>query len=112
MRILWFGRYEPKRVLVSAVQARRPRPDDEIALALSSLPLYRVVLTRAPRESDASPASARALVSMVGAERAERIMLDAKRFGGAPVAICPRELAEHYCDELARRALPCVIEPA
>lgn len=112
MRILWFGRFEPKRHPESAIRTSRLRPDDEIELALSTLPLYRVVLRWNPRDSEASDARSSSLARMVGEERAARILADAARVGAALVAVCPHELAEHYRDELARHALPCVVEPA
>jgi ATP-dependent Clp protease adapter protein ClpS len=109
----WLGRFMHKHAQECEVRARRQRSDDEIALALSTLPLYHVLLTLGPRDASVAPAAfARSLASMVGEERAARILADAMRNGVALVATCPRELAEHYCDELARRALPCAIAPA
>ncbi len=112
MRAPWFGRFAQKRDWACAVKAPRQRSDDEVILALSTLPLYHVVLTLGQRESAAAGAFFRILAPMVGEERAARILADARRAGHALVATCPRELAEHYRDELVRRALPCAIEPA
>lgn len=92
------------------------RADDEVLLALRLIPLYQVLL-----RIDDSAAPARlwwprtwraTLVAMVGVERAERILREALASGVAVIAVCPRELAEHYRDELARYALPCAIMPA
>ncbi len=112
MRVPWFERFAHKRDRECAVKTPRQRSDDEIALALSTLPLYRVLLTLRPCDGTATSACSRSLTPMVGEERAARILADAMRAGVALVVTCPRELAEHYRDELARRALPCAIEPA
>jgi ATP-dependent Clp protease adapter protein ClpS len=116
MRMLWFGRFSPrftpKRDPLCVERTPRTRPDDEIALALSTLPMYCVILTLSPRDREAVATRAGSLTRMVGEERAARILADAGRAGAALVAVCPRELAEHYRDELERHALPCVVEPA
>ncbi len=112
LRAPWFGRFTQKRDWAGEVKASRQRSDEEVILALSTLPLYRVVLTHGCHDGEAAGAFFRILAPMVGEERAARILADARRAGCALVATCPRELAEHYRDELSRRALPCAIEPA
>lgn len=80
------------------------------------IPLYRVVLQVNDPHAPARlwwPLDWRAtLTAMVGAERTQRILSEAHATGAAVIAVCPRELAEHYCDELLRHALTCVITPA
>ena len=114
MQMPWFGRFTHRRDRDCVTPAPRHRSDEEIALALSTLPLYRVVLT--PGKGDGPSALIRShaltLTRLVGAERAARILTETARAGAGLVATCPRELAEHYRDELARHALPCAIEPA
>lgn len=112
MRVPWFARFTQKREQVYTIKPPRQRPDEEILLALSTLPLYRVMLTVSQRDGALAGAFFRTLAPMVGEERAARILADAARAGVALVVTCPRELAEHYRDELNRRALPCAIEPA
>ncbi len=112
MRVPWLGRFALKREQVYAIKQPRQRRDEEIALALSTLPLYRVMLTLSQRDGATAGVFSRTLAPMVGEERAARILADAARAGVALIATCPRELAEHYRDELGRRALPCAIEPA
>ncbi len=111
-RVPWFGRFTLKRDREYAGGTPRQRPDDEIALALSTLPLYRVILTLGQRDGAATGPFFAILAPLVGEERAARILADARRAGVALIATCPLELAEHYRDELARRALPCAIVPA
>ncbi|HEU0026827.1 MAG TPA: hypothetical protein VFQ25_06890 [Ktedonobacterales bacterium] len=108
----WFGRFTHRRDRDCVTPAPRPRSNDEITLALSTLPLYRVLLTPGASDSAGALIHSRALTRLVGAERAARILAEVARAGAGLVATCPRELAEHYRDELARHALPCAIEPA
>ncbi|HEX9039220.1 MAG TPA: hypothetical protein VF808_19730 [Ktedonobacterales bacterium] len=115
MRILWFGRSSdkdnaPRRAIAARIV--RPRTEGEIALALSSLPRYRVLLLLRPQDSATADAWAHVLAPAVGERRAARIVADATSAGVGLVTTCPRELAEHYRDALIRRALPCAIEPA
>ncbi len=113
MQMPWFGRFTHRRDRDCVAPTPRQRSDDEVALALSTLPLYRVVLTLSSQGDAAlSAISSHALTRLVGEERAARILADTMRAGTALVAICPLELAEHYRDELMRHALPCAIEPA
>jgi hypothetical protein len=83
---------------------------------LRLIPLYRVLLQIDDPHRPARlwwPLAWRTtLTAMVGAERAERILREARATGVAVITVCPRELAEHYCDELLRHALPCAITPA
>jgi hypothetical protein len=98
------------------VSAPHRRTDDEVSLALHLIPLYHVLLQIEDPSAPTRlwwPLGWRAtLTAMVGAERAQRALCEACACGVAIIAVCPRELAEHYCVELARRSLPCVIEPA
>jgi hypothetical protein len=118
MRVPWFSRRSSGRSEDASwtVCAPHGRTDDEVSLALRLIPLYHVLL-----KVDDPAAPARlwwpldwrvTLTAMVGAERAQRALREACACGAVVIAICPRELAEHYCDELARRSLPCAIEPA
>jgi ATP-dependent Clp protease adapter protein ClpS len=90
----------------------RQRSDEEFALALSTLPLYQVVLFPDAMDRAALAIVASPLTALIGQERAARVLAEVLQGGAGVVATCPRELAEHYCDELARRSLPCVITPA
>ncbi len=119
MRVPWFNWRAPGREDTgswTACYAPHERSDDEIALALRLIPLYHVRL-----RIDAPHAPARlwwpldwraTLIATIGAERTQRALRDVAERGEAILAVCPRELAEHYCDELARHALPCEIAPA
>jgi len=121
MRVPWFNwRSSGHSVVVGrtswAACVAHERTDDEIALALRLIPLYRVVLRvdvpLAPQRAWWPLGWSAALASMLGPERAQRALREASEGGAALIAICPRELAEHYCDELARHALPCDIQSA
>lgn len=116
MRVPWFNWRASGRGAAEDVCAPRMRTEDEMYLALRLMPLYRVVLVvDAPdaRERLWWPLEWRAtLIRLLGAERAQQVLSDAIANGAAVVATCPRELAEHYSEELARRALPCLVEPA
>lgn len=112
MQMPWFGRFTHRRDRDCVTPAPRRRSDEEVTLALSTLPLYRVILTPDKDDSLAAIIRSHALTHFVGAERAARILAETARAGAGLIAVCPRELAEHYRDELARHALPCVIEPA
>jgi hypothetical protein len=118
MRVPWFNwrvsgsRDEAARIAC----APRERTEDDISLALRLIPLYHVLLQvddpRAPMRLW-WPLDWRArLTATLGAERALQALCEASERGVAVLAVCPRELAEHYCDELARQSLPCGIEPA
>ena len=118
MRVPWFpwrvsGRDE---AVAWTMCAPRERSDDEVALALRLIPLYRVFVRVGDPHRAARltwPLAWRdILVSSLGAERAQRAMSEIRDSGFAVIAVCPRELAEHYRDELARHALPCGIAPA
>lgn len=118
MRVPWFNWRTAARSADTswALCAPHERTSDEVALALRLIPLYRVVLQidspHAPQRLW-WPLDWRAtLTAMVGAERAQRILCEAHATGVAVIAVCPRELAEHYRDELLRHALPCDITPA
>jgi ATP-dependent Clp protease adapter protein ClpS len=112
MQMPWFGRFTHRRDRDCVTPAPRRRSDEEISLALSTLPLYRVILTPDTEDGRGALIRSHALTPFVGAERAARILAETARAGTGMVATCPRELAEHYRDELARHALPCAIEPA
>ena len=118
MRVPWFNWRTSVRDADASWTDCAPhrRTNDEVSLALRLIPLYHVVLQIDDAHADARlwwPLDWRAtLTAMVGAERAQRIFCDAHATGAAVVAVCPRELAEHYRDELLRHALPCVITPA
>jgi hypothetical protein len=96
--------------------APRERSDDEVALALRLIPLYHVFVQLGDPHRAAHltwPLIWRTtLMATLGAERAQRAINDIRASGFAIIAVCPRELAEHYRDELARHALPCGIAPA
>ena len=110
MRVPWIWPFPQRREGFTAPP--RQRTDDEITLALSTLPLYQVRLTPGQVDRATCEAFTRPLNPLVGPERAARILADVLRDGSGVVATCPRELAEHYRNELLRRALPCVIAPA
>jgi ATP-dependent Clp protease adapter protein ClpS len=112
MQMPWFGRFTHRRDRDCVAPAPRHRSDEEIELALSTLPLYRVILRPGKGDGVSSLIRPYTLTRLVGAERAARILAETARAGAGLVATCPRELAEHYRDELARHALPCAIEPA
>ncbi len=118
MRVPWFNWRTSVRGNDASwtLCAPRERTSDEVSLALRLIPLYHVVLQVDDAHAPVRlcwPLGWRAtLTAMVGAERAQRILCDAHATGAAVVAVCPRELAEHYRDELLRHALPCVITPA
>lgn len=106
----WFERDSQWQNRSHAPSPRRTA--EEIKLALSSLPMYQVVLTTTATERATLGERAHALVSFIGQERTAHALAIAQRRGAATLATCARELAEHYCDELARHGLPCVIMPA
>lgn len=108
----WFSRFSQRRNAYDFDTPPRQRTSDEILLALSTLPLYQVLLTLGEADRAACATFATPLIPLVGQERTARILADALRDGAGVVATCPRELAEHYRDELLRRALPCAIAPA
>ena len=121
MRVPWFNRRGSGQGADAAwgswaMCAPHERTEDEIALALRLIPLYRVTLrVDDPQRPQRAwwPLGWRAtLVTMLGVERAQRALHEASELGATVIAICPRELAEHYCDELARHALPCDIQSA
>jgi hypothetical protein len=118
MRVPWFSWRSSARSEDAswAVSAPRERTDDEVSLALRLIPLYHVLLQlddpRTPTRLRCTPGWRATLTAMVGAERAQRILSEAHATGVAVIAVCPRELAEHYRDELLRRALPCTIARA
>lgn len=118
MRILWFGRSSAnegghERVYPrEAVRAARPRGDDQVTLALASLPRYCVLLRLRPQDAATAEGWERALAPALGEERAARVVAAAARDGSALITTCPRELAEFYADALNGLALPCAIEPA
>lgn len=133
MRILWFGRSNddardpdshdeeraPTRTpavqadrVTRAVRTPRRRTDDEVTLALSTLPRYHVLLRLRPQDAETAAAWANVLAPALGERRASCVVAEAARVGAALVVTCPRELAEHYRDALIRQALPCAIEPA
>jgi ATP-dependent Clp protease adapter protein ClpS len=122
MRILWFGRsrandggYErisARAQAVPAVSAAQPRGDDQISLALGSLPRYRVLLRLRPQDAATADAWESVLAPALGRERAARVIASVARDGVGLITTCPRELAEYYRDALISRALPCAIEPA
>lgn len=118
MRVPWFPwRVSGRGEAVSwTMCAPRERTEDEVALALRHIPLYRVfVRVGDPRRAARLTwplAWRNILMSTLGAERAQRAMSEIRASGFAVIAVCPRELAEHYCDELARYTLPCGITPA
>jgi hypothetical protein len=119
MRVSWFNwRGASRSVAASPTTtcAPRPRNDAEIDLALCLIPHYQVRLQVdnpfAPQRI-APPASWLAsLTETLGAERAQQALAEFHAQGAAVLAVCPLELAEHYCVELARLALPCRITPA
>ncbi len=118
MRVPWFNWRASERDddAQRAVCAPHERSDDEIALALRLIPLYQVRLQVGAAHMPEPlwwPLTWRAsLTAMLGAERAQRVLFEARARGVAVIAVCPHELAEHYRDELARHALPCDIAPA
>ncbi|HEU5343403.1 MAG TPA: hypothetical protein VFU60_03575 [Ktedonobacterales bacterium] len=118
MRVPWFPRRVTGRgeAVSWTLCAPRERSDDEVALALRLIPLYRVfVRVGDPRRAARLTwplAWRNILLSTLGAERAQRAMSEIRTSGFAIIAVCPRELAEHYRDELARHSLPCGIAPA
>lgn len=119
MRVPWFNWraiWRDEEISWADCYTQRERTADEIALALRLIPLYRVLLLShaadAPLMRWWSPESRAALTRLLGAERARRALQDIAELGVAVIAVCPRELAEHYHEELARLALPCAIQPA
>ena len=118
MRVSWFNWRSTGRGdnASRTICAARERTADEVSLALRLIPLYRVLLQvddpRAPARLWWPLSWRTTLTALVGAERAQRILSEARATGVAVIATCPHELAEHYRDELARYALPCVVTPA
>ena len=118
MRVPWFnwralGREGPAEWTTTC--APHERTADEITLALRLIPLYQVRLQWFTSSEQPLPSACdwqATLAATLGAERAQRALLDLAARGVAVIAVCPRELAEHYCDELAQLALPCVVQPA
>lgn len=112
----WFNWRASGRDASWHVYTPQARTDDEIFLALRLIPQYRVLLSVDDPQEPLRlwwPLGWRAtLTASLGAERAQRALSDAVEYGFAVLAVCPREVAEHYRNELARYALPCVIEPA
>lgn len=119
MRVPWFNwRGASRGVAISPTTAcvARPRSDAEIDLALCLIPHYQVCLQiDNPFASERLTPTESWLVSLtatLGAERAQQALAEFHARGVAVLAVCPLELAEHYCVELARLALPCRITPA
>jgi len=120
MRVPWFNNWRASAREDNAVWttgcAPHERTADEITLALRLIPLYhvRLQLDDATQEQRLSPLLAwqAPLLATIGAERTQRALRDIATQGVAILAVCPRELAEHYRDEFARLTLPCVIQPA
>lgn len=119
MRVPWFNRRasgrEDNAVWMTGC-APHERTADEVTLALRLIPLYQVLLqlddTTLEQRLCPSLAWRTTLTATLGDERALRSLRDLAERGVAVIAVCPRELAEHYRDELARLSLPCVIQPA
>lgn len=109
MNMPWF---QPSSQRRARGESPRPRTDAEVRLALSTLPLYRVVLVGPSAAAPDLAAYARLLTPLTGRERAARILDGVLRDGVGLVATCPRELAECYLCELLRMGLPCSITPA
>lgn len=83
MRVPWFSRRISTTPPASRGQLPAPRRSDEdVRLALSLIPRYRVFIAGT---------------------------LDELRPTGS-IAICPRELAEHYCETLRRMGVPARME--
>lgn len=119
MRVPWFNWRSLAReddAFCVANDAPHERTADEVMLALRLMPLYqvRLQLDDATLEQRLWPPCdwRDPLTAALGEERARRALSDFAERGAAVIAICPRELAEHYRDELAQLALPCVIQPA
>jgi hypothetical protein len=89
----------------------RARSEEQVRLALGSLPLYHLMLTLGTCEQAELAQRAAPLGPLLGQKRAAQALADLARYGSAVVATCPRELAEHYCNALARYDLPCAIIP-
>lgn len=115
MRVPWFnwlnGRGdEASKTVICAPQQRT---DVDIDLALCLIPHYAVVLQidgpLAPLHLCWPINWLQTLTQSLGTERAHRALHDLREYGYATLAVCPRESAEHYCDELARLNLPCHI---
>lgn len=115
MRVPWFnwlnsrGDGASKAVMCAPQQ----RTDVDIDLALCLIPQYAVVLqiddSLAPLQLWWPISWLQTLTHSLGAERAQQALYDLREHGYARLAVCPRESAEHYCDELARLNLPCHI---
>lgn len=88
------------------------RSEEQIKLALGSLPLYTLQLTICEHDHARLVARVAPLRALIGPERAAQALANLLRTGSAALATCPRELAEHYRDECARHGLPCTIIPA
>lgn len=101
-----------KRAFGAAPQVR-PRTDEDVRLALSQLPHYRVMLHN--DDYNAMDYVVLALVRTVprlSTEEAMRVMIEAHTNGIAQVIICPKETAEFYRAGLEQYGLTSTIEPA
>lgn len=116
MRVPWFN-WMGSRVESAKTVAWAPsqRSDADIDLALRLIPQYALVLQIEKRVPPQGPGLAtgwrRALNESLGMERAERAFGELSAQGRAVLAVCPRETAEHYCAELRRLAVPCMVTP-
>lgn len=115
MRVPWFSWLNSRgdgasKALICAPQRRT---DGDIDLALCLIPHYAVVLKiddpLAPLHLCWPITWLQTLTQSLGTERAQQALRDLREHGFATIAVCPRESAEHYRDELARLNLPCHI---
>jgi ATP-dependent Clp protease adaptor protein ClpS len=105
--------FRRRKAEIRPKMASAPRTDEEVLQLLRLLPRYRVLLHN--DEVNSMDHVVLALLRTVPAlshENAVRIMLEAHNTGCAEVIVCPRELAEHYCERLRHHALASTIEPA
>jgi ATP-dependent Clp protease adaptor protein ClpS len=98
--------------LVGRTPSVLPRTDEDVRLALSQLPRYRVLLHN--DDVHAMDFVVLALVRTVprlSVDEAIRIMLEAHTNGHAQVIVCPKETAEFYRTGLEQYGLTSTIEP-
>lgn len=93
--------------------AARPRTDEDIEQLLKLLPRYRVLLYNDDiHDMDYVVQALLHTVPPLSEQEAIQVMLHAHLSGVGQVAICPKELAEHYRERLEGYELTSTIEPA
>lgn len=109
MGVLFSWRQRGAPVSTSA----QPRTDEDILQLLKLLPRYRVLLYNDDvHDMDYVVQALLRTVPSLNEQEAIQVMLHAQLIGVGQVAVCPKELAEHYRERLEAYGLTSTIEPA